>query len=551
MTLPSPLFRRLVFWFVLIVTLAFPIVNGWFIRSIASNDLPVADEWDLLAEWELANHVPAWYFRHHNEHRYPLVKLLWIGSLKATNFSFLAPMFVTQVLLLAAALFFQRIAAAQRGFTSVVDLGFPALFLHWGHVSNALMGYQLGFALIPFSIAGWLFAVHKNQTLLALPFLAILCTTGGFGLLMTPLILLWCCGVAWQQRNSNWKVWIVGLFALATLAYAVWCGFTMPKSLPLDGRDRSLFFGSLFAVTILPTIGFAPWIYEASYGTWIMSSCWAVGLLGATCWWVLLRQLSTPVRRPLNFALGVALLGLGCVAVGIAYSRNGAFAQRYGLIGAITLAIFWLVLGELLRQRTPRLLSSVVTITLIVLVYVANRQQAGMWYEFQRDVQVEMKKDILIEQLPPFRFGPRYGHAHGVSVGDRLQDIVVYLKRAGVPLFVRMADDPVFKVERILQAEGTSRDRFLFDVPDSKECYLRMRIRYDNVQSGYGAVLAYTTRIRAVDGKECNSELGWRPSETFVLGPFAGPDQVFVLVVPNQVVSLELAEWLLVSAGTP
>ena len=72
-----------------------------FVAAFGSN-VPHADEWDAVAPASERPFSAWWILGHHNEHRFPLGRLLWSAGLVATGFDFRAGMVVVVALLAVA-----------------------------------------------------------------------------------------------------------------------------------------------------------------------------------------------------------------------------------------------------------------------------------------------------------------------------------------------------------------------------------------------------------------------------------------------------------------
>ena len=224
---------------------AMALAAGWLIQSQGQN-LPVMDEWYLLTQCLESRSLMEWAFEHHNEHRFPITKLAWAGLLKATNFNLKAPMYASLIALASAAVLMQWTARRIRGHSHPVDALFAVLLLHFGHCFTFLMGYQLGFALFAYGIAGWLWCAAQLTrgggtiwVILAGVFSALILQCGGFGLAFTPVIAGWFGVVAIQAiRKSKLFGGVVSAgFATAFVAYGIWICLTMPKFVTEEGLD--------------------------------------------------------------------------------------------------------------------------------------------------------------------------------------------------------------------------------------------------------------------------------------------------------------------------
>jgi hypothetical protein len=110
-------------------------------------NVPYADEWNYVPWLVGAEPVtPRFLWEQHNEHRYPLARLAYLGLCRATNTLWVGS-YVTVAGMALLALAMCRVAARLRGYASWTDAFFPILFLHFGHYENYLMAWQIVFTL--------------------------------------------------------------------------------------------------------------------------------------------------------------------------------------------------------------------------------------------------------------------------------------------------------------------------------------------------------------------------------------------------------------------
>jgi hypothetical protein len=310
-----------------------------FLARFASN-CPVGDEWHLLPEALRADFAPAWFFEHHNGHRFVLAKVLWIGSLRLTNYDFRAPMALQIGLLVAATLLLLATAKRVTGRLEPAALLLPALLLHWGHWFNWLMGYQIAFALPVLIGALFLWSVDRSvddprravrgAALAAL----LLPLNGGFGIVMAGPALLWLVYAA--RRFRSLRLFAVAVFGFAYLGFAV---LTTPKNAPTLAGD----FATIASASLeYLASGFGP----LAFGFWsparVLVSALAVAVFLAA-FAALLRAIRDPFERLRAAGYFALLVGHGAVMLTIAVYR-GATGERFVTPGALGLAVAVLAL---------------------------------------------------------------------------------------------------------------------------------------------------------------------------------------------------------------
>jgi hypothetical protein len=119
----------------------------WFVASFGGN-YPWPDEWEMIPA--LVGKTPVtltWLFSRHAEHCVPLSRAILLGLAKITHCDFRAGMFASAFVLSLAALALINCARRMRGYTSIGDVLFPLLLLHFGHRENLLQGWNLQNAL--------------------------------------------------------------------------------------------------------------------------------------------------------------------------------------------------------------------------------------------------------------------------------------------------------------------------------------------------------------------------------------------------------------------
>ena len=110
-------------------------------------NLPRQDEWEFVPALTGHEHPVQWVFSRHNEHRFPLARVVYLGLHAATGNNFRAGMWLTVGLLAGSAATLSLAARALRGRSALIDLFIPVLLLNAGHAENLTMGYQIAFTL--------------------------------------------------------------------------------------------------------------------------------------------------------------------------------------------------------------------------------------------------------------------------------------------------------------------------------------------------------------------------------------------------------------------
>lgn len=441
---PGLLFVHLA-WLVLAFT------PGWFVHTQATR-YPLMDEWDILREWIQADSLWDAIGMHHNVHRYPLTKLVWLGTAWAAGWNFGAPQYLTLGFLAATALMPLWTARGLRGRSHPVDVLLPALLLHLGNAFNLQMGYQVGFVLFCYGVSGWLWCAGRlaqgggsGWVVGSCFFMLLMTPCGSFGVLFSPVVVFWLLFLARQTRFQHIRF---GLFTYAALtaAYVAWNLLTMPHS-ETTGISPTANPGEfLTAVAGYLTAGIGCWpAREHAPAWWIVAATIPVLMLYPTAMRTLANRLDD--ADPRRIAV-VALLGvmIGSIIVGAAAAkaRGGGYHDRFSTpsaMGLIAALLGLTAFSQLRFSRVGHVSLSVLAILLTIGLQWANFQPGANTGFVYRDSSHELNKDVQAG-MPPMYLAGRHGGAPGVYIGERFHDTLLALKRRGIPPYTRLADDP-------------------------------------------------------------------------------------------------------------
>lgn len=326
------------------------VVAGWWLLLTVSlfgyvayfgPDLPFQDEWTLLPPLVGEHPLVPWLLERHNEHFYPLPRLVWYTLHQVSGGWFKTSMFASVGFASWAAWLLLRTTRKLRGRSAPADLLVPALLLHLGHWENWFMGYQVAFTLPVALAAGAVALLAEGRRLRAgaLTLLTALC--GGAGVLLAvPLALVALCA-AWVPRPRRPLVTVP---ALLVIGYAVFCvvSFDPPAQNPRPSRstpvEKLVTVGELGA-GVLGAAGRLLW--PVSVVVWV-PALMAVG-------WIAVRR--GPRADGLVVAAALAgAFGAAGVLTAIAISRTGMFphvgllSPRYAVFSAFGAACVWVAL---------------------------------------------------------------------------------------------------------------------------------------------------------------------------------------------------------------
>ena len=317
---------------------------------------PYVDEWAFMPVLFGERPAGPWLWELHNEHRFPLPRLIYLGLFRLTDdlrtgcwVSFLG------ISLLAAGL--MRLARSVRGRAHLADAAFPLLLMHTGQGENLYMGYQLAFMLTT-ALAGVLLGLivtttwrrdsdpagnasagsescrhggdHFHRGLQATAVGWLLLTCGAAGLVYGLAAAAWVILLALiGQMSGRRRVTLIGLAVISALYVAVYFqGYVRPSHHP---ESAGVVESTRIALQA-QAMAFGP----AATGLW--PPVGALLLQGGIALAAYLVWLAVRLRGDLRF-LGLLLyVGAGAaVAFGIGWGRSGfhndmGFAWRYGWI---------------------------------------------------------------------------------------------------------------------------------------------------------------------------------------------------------------------------
>src|SRR5262245_13613603 len=375
---------------------------------------PYVDEWGFVPVLFGERPAGPWLWELHNEHRFPLPRLLYLGLFRLSGdlrtgcwVSFLA------ISLVAAGL--MRLARSVRGRPHIADAVFPLLLMHTGQGENLYMGYQMVFMLTA-ALAAALLAV-------------IVQTAGGNqfrrGLQATILgWLLLTCGAAGLAYGAAAAAWVVYLAVRA----------------PMSGRRRIALLSLAAATPLYVALYFQGYVrpshHPPSAGLYesaqigLQAQAMALGPAATGIWPVIAvlivlvglivaALLALRLRSDQLRAVGLLLFLAAAAAVtfGIGWGRSGfhaamGFAWRYAWVTApaVWVAYFtWLLWGGRVSVYGP--VGLLVTAAVVAPVNTVSgfldaenrvRPTEAAW---ESDVRAGMSAAELVRKYHP-EYGP-------------------------------------------------------------------------------------------------------------------------------------------------
>lgn len=424
-----------------LATAACCLAAGWFTHT-QGTDLPVRDEWPILAEWCRSRSTAEWAFAHYSEHRFPVANLVWIGLLRATGFNLKVPMYGTVGLFTAAAVLLQWTARRVRGRAHAVDAAFPVLLLHWGAGLNFVFGYQIGYGLLVYGLAGWVWCAGRLATGggnrwggLSVPFTALVTTTGPFGLAFTPAVVGWFAYLAvraWRQRSWGWLAAFAAV-GVATGAYSVWVYSTMPPLLNpgiSPTAEPGRFGQCVLDYLRLGSGAGIGWNDLKDVVRGAVLVLYAVGLAAAAV------RVWRGEQRAVWVVAGMVMLASVLVGVAVARGR-GSSQEWYTSVSAVGLAAAVLAVSRHpleVRPRWGQVVSAALILAAVGGLYRLNMEHGRRTGFLVRTSLAELRHDIDAGYPPSVVIG-RNGGNFAIMFGEHVAAYFDILRDAGLPHF--------------------------------------------------------------------------------------------------------------------
>jgi hypothetical protein len=375
---------------------------------------PYVDEWAFVPVLFGDRPAGPWLWELHNEHRFPLPRLIYLGLFRLTG-DLRTGCYVSFLGISLAAAGLIRLARSVRGRSRIADAVFPLLLMHTGQGENLYMGYQMAF-MFTAALAAALLAVivrtgetdRFRRGLLATLFGWLLLTCGAAGLVYGIAAAGWVLYLAARGPMRVWQRLTLPFLAAVTPAYVAvyFQGYARPSHHPPSaGVYESTRVGlEAQAMALGPAAtGIWPWIGIA------------ILLVGGVVAFRIVWRLRSDGARAMGLFLFVG--AAAAVAFGIGWGRSGfmddmGFAWRYGWVTApaVWAAYFtWLLWGGRVSVYGPRaLLAAAVVVAPINTAsgfldaghIVRAREEA-----WEADVRAGMPPDDLVRKHFP-EYGP-------------------------------------------------------------------------------------------------------------------------------------------------
>lgn len=312
-------------------------------------DMPRADDWYMVPYVTGYEDVTlGWLWGQFGEHRFAAHRLVFVALVEP--FGTLRVAMVAQIAIqgaLAAGLMLT--ARRLRGRTSLADVSFPLLLLHWGHQLNLLNAFSINYALVMSLAAvpaqvGMLQGARVSTGGAAAVGVAMLLfpLLGGQGLLVCAIWMPWLLGVgvlSWRsgegRRRASAFILLTSLVLSAALCVAYFLDYERPAWLP----PHPGFAASARTALQFVGMGLSPLTAQVwPFGSLAAGALVALGVVLLVAEFVR----GSPARRGQVVALGLFLGSMVAWILAVGWGRSGygpeeGFADRLVTPAAMTL----------------------------------------------------------------------------------------------------------------------------------------------------------------------------------------------------------------------
>jgi hypothetical protein len=471
----SSRYERRTWWFVYGVWAAMTLQALVFVIRYPHTG-PIIDEWEFIPALTDEEPFWPWLWKLHNEHRFPLPRLIYYPLFKLTH-DFRTGCYLSLLGVSAVALLMISTARRLRGRLHFADAFFPLSLLHIGHWENWRMGYQIVFMMnLAFAaILLRIIVLTNRQNLLrrgieaGFVTLALLACGAG-GLAYGPFMAVWllALGYWWWRANSAHRgkvLWLVVLAAIVPVY--VWLylqGYTRPSHHPdplaVWRNYETAAWQALRSGMQALIMAFGPAAGgPTDSGLWVVSAI-IMFMVCFECVLFLARLLATRVdERPRALGLLLYLVAVAFMAFGIGWGRSGfttktgepsfmGLQSRYGWIAwpAIGAIYFqWLIFGsERLARWVPIVMFGIVVVMLPF--NIGTGIQEGEKFkayneQWEQSVRQGMGDDELIQKY--------YWNYYG-ELKERMQVGLYLLRKHHIQYFRPLpeADAPTLRQRR-------------------------------------------------------------------------------------------------------
>ncbi len=476
--------------------------------------MPYGDEWAWLPV--VAGQQPAslsWFWSLHNEHRVPLPRLIYLGLGKLSSFDFRAAPFYNILVLSGLSLAMMLAARRIRGRTSIYDVFFPLLLLHWAQCEDIAWGFQLQF-ITSVALAGAVLLIivrcgprlGLGAALATTVLLALLALCGLNGLAYLPALMCWLvfAGICrWRDAGPHARRDGLLLVASAAALLALLVGYFI-------GFHHQAFKSPGILASLSTALQFlSGGIGPAAREIWPVSGVLTAVACGYALWQlydVLRRRPQQRVRAAglLCFLGGMCSLALA-IGAGRAYAGPKAgFMERYMTIAAPLLCLFYL---QFTLYCPPRVkIHWQRTLALLMLGLLAVNIPKGLRYGNDYRVLITQLEADMRAGLSPTNLATRHGEDLGFGPNELFATRLEMLRAARLGPY-RDALEPIDPALLVEPLSGTPPSR----EPVERLCLLPGQAVTQYFQLRANAILSRID-VQLSECRDCRTmdRLNWR-----------------------------------------
>lgn len=303
--------------------------------TLFGQNVPYHDDVEFVEDLSGRNPITAeWFWRLHNEHRFPLARALMLGSCHLFGYDLRPILFLSAAFLSAASLLLLVTIARLRGRAGWGDIVVPLYGLSLMHYHNVSEAQGLSFCLYLFLFAVLLAAILQKAweslpgSLLLGTGVLLLSMSGGYGLAgslvaIPALIVLASVMARRGGPAARTRAAVIGVLALLASVQAASYLLAVPENrateAPVEPTPFSLTFNFLRAVAMAWGGRLPPWLHPGD--TWfslLPLGALVLAFLALAAWHVR----NSPGDRRRSWALLLSLLAVLAVAAVVSYGRS-------------------------------------------------------------------------------------------------------------------------------------------------------------------------------------------------------------------------------------
>jgi len=428
------------------------------IVNISTSNYPFSDELYLITQ----PLTPQWLWAQHAEHRVPLAKLIWLSTLKLTNYDFRVGNSISVLAVGAIAFAMTWTARRLRGWTSFTDSFLPLVLLNFGQALNFLWWWVFNHHILPALLAScvlliillWGKQLNPRYAILTGACLVLLALSSSGGLPYALALAIWLCyrgSLYWRSPSERHGrrdgLLVMGLAVLAALMVGLYFVDYTNSPGTAGGQPVS-------EVSLKTSLETSIQVLSISLGPAVKPYWRLAGSAVLTLWLLsiavlLVALLKEPQERMRALGLLSFISAVGSIVLIIGRARAGLgeeyiFSGHYQnmVLPALCCAYFiWIIHGT----STLKSLIQVCLFAAACLFFLPNlyyglgvaRHFGTIGKALDQDIRAGVPPFILAERQIAF-LNPATDDVKGIALALR------QMQQAGIPQFRRMAPDPAF-----------------------------------------------------------------------------------------------------------